>query len=416
VSSKKISLTTAILININIIIGAGVFLNVKPLTEIAGLFGFAGYLLGAILLSPFVYTLGRLAQAHPVAGGLYAYSKEYLSPFLGFISGWSYFIGKTVSAAFLTHAFVSFFQRHISLLEKTPTLLLSSILIFSLIFLNILGANIGGKIQYIFFACKILPFIFTFIFGLTVLQKANLSVIITDARSIISTVPIALYALMGFEITCSIGHLIKNPKKNIFVIILGSFLCVTTIYVLFQSILFGALGTSLIAPGESLTKLGNIVFAYPIIGKSITALVFTSVISGSFGLLTSNSWNLHTLAQHKHLPGSKLLSKISKNNVPFVSLLIEGAIACLLLVISKNQIALQSMSVFGVVFSFLLCALAAYKAVVRKKLAIATIIPIAAIASCFIILFLCFQKMLFAGISVPYILLFSSGILLGLLF
>jgi amino acid transporter len=204
--------------------------------------------------------------------------------------------------------------------------------------------------------------------------------------------------------------MIKKPNKNIFFAIFGSFLFVTVIYILFQAILFGVLGQEIFSAGEPLTLLANKIFYNPLVGQLITTCVFTSVIAGSFGMLTSNCWNLHTLAKEKHLPAEKFLSKLSKKDVPWASLLFEGAIACLLLVISKNQIALQSMSVFGVVFSFVLTAIAAYRATKQKQLAIKPIIPILSIASCFYILTLCFGKIVHAGISIPYIALLASGI------
>lgn len=408
---KHISLLAAILININIIIGAGVFLNVKPLIKIAGPLCFLSYLLGAAILLPFVYSLAKLAAANPASGGLYIYGKKYLNPFLGFLSGWVYFVGKTVSAAFLAYAFTSFFQHQFIFLQSRSPLFLTSIVIFSLILLNIAGAHIGGPIQYIFFSIKIIPILFALIFGLTILQPTYFYGPKVFSH-LISTIPIALYPLMGFEVTCSIGHMIKNPKKNIFWAITGSFMFTTIIYILFQGVLFGALGAGALGYEEPLMILGNKLFVYPIIGQFIIALVFTSVISGSFGILTSNCWNLHALAKDNHLPGKKWLTKVSKQHVPWVSLLFQGAIACILLIMSQNQIALQSMSVFGAVFSFLLSALAAYKA--RNKIKIAQWVPMLAISSCSYILFLCFQKMIFAGVSIPYIVLLLAGVLVSL--
>lgn len=409
--AKKIGLTAALLININIIIGAGVFLNVKPLTQIAGPLGFAGYLLGSAILFPFVFVLAKLAQMHPVSGGLYVYSKEYLSPFAGFVSGWSYFIGKTVSATFLALAFTKFFQSHIPCLQTYSTLLLSCFVIFSIIFLNILGTHIGGTAQYVFIIAKMIPILFVYIAGISLIKASNFSSAMQPLTSVIATVPVALYALMGFEITCSIGHLLKNGKANIPRTILGSFLFVTTIYILFQGVIFGALGGTMFSDAQPLTILANQIFVtYPLIGRLITALVFTAVIAGAFGILTSNCWNLYALAQDNHLPGSKFLTKLSHTHVPWISLVFQGGIACLLLLISENQIALQSMSVFGVVISFLLSALAALYAATKKQLAIGRRVCALALASCSYILFLCLQKMQVAGVSLPFLALLVGGV------
>jgi len=413
---KKISLTTAILINMTIIISAGVFLNVKPLIRIAGPLSPLSYAFSALILLPFVYTLGKLAQAHPVAGGLYVYSKTHINRFAGFLSGWSYFIGKTVSAAFLAHAFTSFFQQNIECLRHIPNTLLTSIVIFSLAFLNMTGVSIGGKIQYFFIGAKAIPIFFTIIFGLTLLQPGSLFNGTHSLLVLTSTIPVAIYAMMGFEITCAIGHMIEKPQKNILRAIIGSFLIVTTLFILFQGILFGALRGAIFNHGQPLALLADKLFAHhPIVGNVMVSLVFASVISGAFGILTSNCWNLHTLAHNNHLPGKKLLTQISAAHVPWVSLLVQCALACVMLTISKNQIALQSMSVFGVVAAFLFSSLAAFLASKHKvEIKIPRIIPGLALCSCAYILFLCFSKMQTAGVSFSYLFVLLSGILFAL--
>lgn len=416
---KKLSLLAAIVININIIIGAGVFLNIKPLAKLAGPLSPLGYALGALILAPFVFTLAKLATAHPVAGGLYVYSKTHIGRFAGFLSGWLYFVGKTVSAAFLAFAFTGFFQSNISWLHPYPTLLLTTIVIFSLTLLHILGTSIGGKIQYIFLFIKLIPLLFVFIFAFTIFQPSHFYVIVNSPimqtiKPLISIIPLVLYSLMGFEITCSIAHLIERPERNIFWAITGSFVIVATLYFLFQGALFGALGSKLLGSGQPLTLLANKFFAqYPFVGKSVTALVFTSVIAGSFGILTSNCWNLHTLATQNFFPGTATLTQLSNTNVPWVSLLLESTLACVIIGISKNLVALQSMSVFGVIASFLLSSIAAFIAAQKKVLSIPRFIPLLAIAGCTYTLFLCFQNMQKTGVSLPYLFVLIAGIVLA---
>ena len=145
-SKNQINLLTAILINVNIILGAGLFINPKPLTQFAGPFGFVSYILAAIIILPIVLIIAKLATKSQEPGGLYVYSKNYINPTVGFISAWSYFLGKTSSAALLAHIFVSFFQRNIIFLQSIPTIILDRLLIFFLVFINIIGVKIGSKI------------------------------------------------------------------------------------------------------------------------------------------------------------------------------------------------------------------------------------------------------------------------------
>lgn len=405
--SRRIGLFKALLINIGIMIGAGVFVNIRPITALSGNLGFLSYILSALILFPFVYTIAILARDNPVSGGLYVYSHRYINPFVGFISGWCYFIGKTVSAAFLCYTFTSFIQSHVGFLQPIPTLLLTCFTIFAIILINIAGANIGGSVQYFFISAKAIPIISIIIFGLLNLGvgKAALTPSFSD---LIATIPSAIYAFMGFEVTCAIAHMINDPEKNVFKAIIGSFLIVTLIFTIFQCVITFALGQSILSENLSLAGVIEQLFtSKPVLGKIVTSLMYTSVISGAFGILTSNCWNLFTLAKHKHFCNSDQLLWITKREIPIVSLLIEGCLACLILIISKDQIALQSMSVFGSVLSFVLSAIAAFKSN-------RSIISFISIGSCIYILFLCYQKMQAVGVSITYLLFILGGILLAI--
>jgi amino acid transporter len=408
-TKSSINLVTAILININIILGAGLFINPKPLTLLAGPLGFIGYILAATIIFPIVLCIAQLAKIHPTAGGLYVYSKEYISPFVGFISGWSYFLGKTTSAALLAHVFVSFFQRRILFLQQFPILLLDCFLILLLILLNIIGLKIGGKIQYFFTSMKAIPIIFVLFAGLSLFNLDFFTPQPQDITNLFSTFPVAIFVLLSFEMICSIGHLIKNPEKNISRAILYSFFIVATIAAIFQFMIFGSLGTNLKIIPEPILAFGIKAFNNIFFAKIINSFVFVSIIGGSFGSLTANCWNLYRLADGGHLPGKKYLTKINKTNVPYFSLLIEGGLGCLILWISKTQIPLQNMTVLGMVMAYFFSSVSAFL-VNKKKKSFYFYISILAITSSFYIAFLCIKNLILYGISFPLLIIFIAGL------
>jgi amino acid transporter len=406
--TRKIGLLKALIINIGIMIGAGVFVNIRPITILAGNLSFLSYILSALILFPFVYTLSILARDNPVQGGLYFYSHKYLSPFVGFLSGWCYFVGKTVSAAFLAYIFTSFIQSHIPTLHNISTLLLTCFTIFAIALINVAGAQIGGSIQIFFISAKAIPVISIITFGIIHFSSVDPAAT-PSISSLLSSIPSAIYAFMGFEIICAIAHMIENPQKNVFRAITGSFLIVALIFTTFQFVVTMALGKSILSESLSLAEVIEQLFSsWPVLGKVVTSLMYTSVIAGAFGLLTSNCWNLFTLAEHKHFFKSKPLLFVTKKGVPVISLLLECSLACLILLISKDQLALQSMSVFGVVLSFVLSAVAAFKS--NRSL-----ISLISIGSCIYVLFLCYQKMQAVGVSIPYLLFILGGIIFAII-
>lgn len=411
---NQISLTTAILININIMIGAGIFMNPAPLTKYAGAFGFSGYLFAAILLLPIVLVVAKLAKRNPTAGGLYVYNKETLGSFTGFFGGWSYFLGKATSAALLCNIFVVFFQNRIPILQKIPLLILDSILILFLILINIFGVRIGGKIQYLFASAKFIPIIFVVLISFSIFNPSFFIFQAKDFENLFSVIPVAIFALLSFEIITSIGHMIKNPEKNIRKAVLYSFLIVVTIATTFQFSIFGALGKDLTTVNIPILLLGYKFFIKGnLIPAIINSFVFASILGGAFGSLTSNCWNFYALSKDKQIPFSNIFTKINKNNVPYISSFFQGAIAILLLAASQNQVALQNMTVLGIVVTYFLSSISLLKISKYKKLQ-EKLIPVFAILSSTYLIAMCIKNIISLGTSIPFMLIFLAGILIAL--
>src|SRR6476620_3392969 len=101
-NEHQLSLTTAILININIMLGAGIFINTSTLAGRAGMLSGSMYLLVGLLMLPLILSIAQLLRLHP-AGGFYAFAKNEVNPFVGFLSGWSYFTSKLASCMLMIH-------------------------------------------------------------------------------------------------------------------------------------------------------------------------------------------------------------------------------------------------------------------------------------------------------------------------
>lgn len=396
-------------------IGAGIFMNSAPLTKFVGSLGFANYLIGALLLFPIVLTIAKLAQRQPVAGGLYIYSKESLGNFTGFFSGWSYFLGKSASAALLCNTFVTFFQSRILFLQKIPLLILDLILIFTLVALNSIGLKIGGKIQYFFASAKFIPIIFVIFTSLSIINPSFFTPTILDFQNIFNALPIAIFAMLGFEIICSIGHMIEDPQKNIRKAIVYSFIIVVLIASIFQLTIFLAIGKELTTVNIPIFLLGSKLFKnYSIFPAIINALVFTSILGGAFGNLTSNVWNFHSLAKDKFFPLAKYLSKLNKNNIPYIALAIEGTIAFLLLAVTKKQVSLQNMTVLGVTITYILSSISLFKIMIKENFQ-KKLLPLLAILSSLYMILICIRNIINFGVSFAFLAIFFSGILFSLI-
>ncbi|QQR48651.1 amino acid permease [bacterium] len=410
----KFSFVTAVLICLNTIMGAGIFINAKPLTFLAGSFGFISYPICALLILPVILSIAELAKLHPVSGGLYVYSKTHLHPRIGFFAGWSYFLAKTTTCALLVHCSTTFFQTYIPALRVIPTLMFDYGIIAGLITLNIFGVRVGGKAQYVTSALKALPILFTFFCGL--FAKPGYAPIWQDTNTIepLTLIPVAIFAVIGFEIICSIAGLLSKPAQTIKPAILTSFSIAVCLATFFQFAMYHALGPDLAQTGTPLLALGSTFFpTMPWIGKLFNGFVFASIFGGSFTILTSNCWNLHTLAKDNHLPFSHILTKLTTANTPWASLIIEGILCCFIISISQQQTALQNMSIFAHFACYSLTSLALLQAIRKGLVRQTMIVPLLSLASCFYVFNLCFKNLITYGISFSFVSIFIIGFMLS---
>lgn len=408
---RSISLTSAVLISINIIIGAGLFINPAPLAQIAQSYGFLAYPLSALVLLPLILCLAELATLKPSAGGLYVYAQTFVSPLAGFTSAWGYFLGKSTSAAILAFTFCSFITRIVPVLENTSVKGLTIFILFLLATLNIFGVKIGGKIQWLFISFKAIPICFVLLTGLFfALDIPEDSLATLGALS--QSLPIAVFALTGFEAICSIAHLIENPHKNVRRAMLISFFLVAIVSAGFQFAMFEVLGLELQSTRNPLLAYASTLLPNaPLVARLFNALVYSSILGASFSMLTSNCWNLHTIATHHHLPGSANLIRLSKSQVPWVCLYIEALIGSIIIILQTDQIPLQNMAVFGMTMAYFMSTLAALRAAKDRHItALPRWLPALSLVSCAYILWLCAERILRSGASWVFLVILGIGL------
>lgn len=361
----EISLGNAILININVMLGTGMFINTTELAKRSGSWGSISYLTVGILLLPLILCISELLKRYP-AGGFYSFGKP-LHPFAGFISSWTYFTAKLASASLMIHTAVVLIQTIIPAIQHIPTLWLDSILITIFTCLNLYNIKTGTSIQTAFVVGKIIPLIFLTLSACILFDYHLIFATTHSWHTITSTLPLVLYATIGFEAACSLSSRIKNAKVNAPKALLLSYGIAITILSLYQLMFYGILGSSLETIGN-FTKpfpalIGHLPAITPLLQtKIITILhlaIACSALGGSYGILFSNSWNLYTLASYKHTFLANNLTNLNRYQTPWLCVLIEG-MCCMIYLISTggHQITLQQISALGCIMAYTISVLA----------------------------------------------------------
>lgn len=424
---KFLSLRSAILININIMLGAGIFLNTTRLAGPTGIAGAFGYLLIGILMLPLVLSIAKLTNMYP-SGGFYTFAKTEMNPLAGFISAWSYLMAKLASGSLMMHFSLSLIQQLIPALQAVNILVLDALAIALFIFLNTRNVQTGGRIQAAFTVFKLIPISFAILTGLYLFGGTN----ITHAHRIWSglpdVLPFLVYAAMGFESACLICNKMRNPERDAPRAILISYSIVLSIAALYQFAFYGALGTNL-ADLVTLHPLTSYLFAFPALleqwlptAPAVAAklqgilhlALASSALGGSYGIIFSNTWNLNTLALNGHVFFKKFFTWTNKHAIPVACVALEGALYALYLYVSGGiQDTLQPLSVLGTVLAYTISVIALLKAKVsRPDLSISFWIPALGLISCSLFIITSIKTVIKSGPS--GLVLFGALLIIGI--
>ncbi|MBV1779253.1 APC family permease [Paeniglutamicibacter sp. ABSL32-1] len=105
---RRLGTKDAVMIGLGAMIGAGIFSAFTPAASAAGSALLVSLFLAAALAYANARSSAQLAARYPTSGGTYAYGREVLGPWPGFIAGWGFVVGKTASAAAMALTFATY--------------------------------------------------------------------------------------------------------------------------------------------------------------------------------------------------------------------------------------------------------------------------------------------------------------------
>jgi len=404
----KLSLPAAILINVNIMIGAGIFINTVKLSSWAGALGCFMYPLIGILLLPLIISIAKLVNLYPEAG-FYGYGAHAIHPLVGFISSWSYFTGKLASVMLMIHVALSLLHQMIPVLHPIPVIVLDLCVLLLFVVLNMANVKTGSAIQVWFIALKIIPIFFTIFAGLTLFSWHNYAFVNMNFAGIPSALPLVLYAATGFEASCSLSCQIRDAERNGPLAIYISYAIMIAIAFTYQFVFYGALGSLLVGLTHYTEMfpmlLGTLLPGYNGLGLAIKAILYcaiaASALGAAYGIIFSNPWNLYAMARFGHTFGRSLLTSLNKYGIPVWCLCVEGLLGIIYLLVSwGDQLSLQQTGALACSITYTLSVLSLVVLVFGKhQVQIKWLIPVLALCNCLILFGACIRNFLNFGVQ-----------------
>lgn len=262
----------------------------------------------------------------------------------------------------------------------------------------------GSSIQSFFMGAKLVPLLSGIFGGLWLFNGTYFDAANCSFSDITSTLPLVLYATIGFEAAVSLSSTLDNPEKNGPRVIITSYSIVIILACLYQALVYGAVGSKLAAAtdfSQSFALLFNKLFLSPEAAHIATSLAYiaiaSSALGGCYGILFSNQWNLFRLADNKQIIGYRMLSSLNRHQIPWLCVLTEGFICIVYLIITQGKLLLlQQISGLGTVITYTLSVLALMQIKRTNNLVKTTwALLILGLGNCFILIGSCINGLIF---------------------
>lgn len=325
---NKLGLWTSTSLVVGNMIGAGVFLMPAAMASFGsiGLLGWVFSAIGSFFLAKVFSNLSKLLPH--ATGGPYAYTRNGLGDFAGFLVAWGYFLAVSCANAAITISFVSAMSTFFPVLASSSVMSITTGLctIWLLTYINTRGVVAGGKVQLVTTILKVLPLLLVAIGGLFFIQFKNFMPFngsnTTIYGALTATATMTMFAFIGIESATVPSGSVADPEKTIPRATLLGLMIATLVYILGSVSVMGIIPSA--ALQHSVTPFADA--AVVIYGSSARYWVSAGIAIAAFGSL--NGWTLlqgqvpFAIANDKLFPA--VFTRQNKKGVPYVGILVSS--------------------------------------------------------------------------------------------
>lgn len=368
--TKKISFLAAVLMNINTIVGSGIYIYPPLMAQAAGGLSFLTWAAAGLLLLPIVLTIAQAARIFPGEGGFYNYCTTALGQDAGFIANWAYLLGYMGTVATLVSVVRDQLSGPIGItfIREYPVIFYF-VFIMLISLLNMISIRLISKIQSVITLLKLIPLML--MFGLIYFYwNSSFDYQVGRIGDLGGTIPFALFSFLGFESCCNISHYIRGGSTKASKVILLAFSISVLLYTVFH------LGVLHIMGAQALATQG--VHALPLFMglpqpvAHVCALILLgdmtlSYINTSYGASLNNVTNINVLAKSGLLLESGFLAKLNRFGMPANASLVHAVCIFALILFIPSTVVLSALTNLGVCVAFFLTMLAVFVQSWRKK-------------------------------------------------
>ncbi len=363
--SQALTRAQVVMIGIGGAIGTGLFMGSGLAIGFAGPAVLLSYALAGFIALVMVFSLSEMAVVHPTAGSFGTYAELYLSPWIGVLVRYTYWMTQVIAIggeAVAAGVYMTYWY------PGTPVWLWSLVFAFVLIYFNSRSVGNFGTIEYWFAIIKVVAIMlfivlgFVMIFGLGAkpIGLRNLTGLPGGFMphgfgGVWMAVIVGVFSFNGIEVIAVTSGEAKNPEKAIPEALRT---------MLFRLFLFYILALGVVVAYVPWTNTGaTIVTQSPFVRVLADSGIWNAAGIMNFVVLTAalSSMNtnvylcsrmLFSLSRGRYAP--KFLGRLSASGTPVMAILVSGV--CILLAAGVSKLTplaynyLFGVALFGAIF------------------------------------------------------------------
>ncbi|MFD7582230.1 amino acid permease [Kitasatospora sp. NPDC059817] len=318
-------------------IGTGLFLGAGTAISRSGPSLILSYAVAGVAIFVIMRALGELLTYRPVSGSFAEYAREFLGPFAGYVTGWTYWLFWVVTGMAETTAaavYVRFWAPDIPQWASALTFL---VILYGA---NLISVKLFGEIEFWFSMVKVTAIIGMILIGIGVLtlgfSKAGDTASITHLwqdggffpkgiGATVMTLQIVMFAYLGVELVGVTAGESENPEKTLPRAINTLPWRIMLFYIGALVIILSLVPWTEFQPGVSpfVAAFGKI--GIPAAAGIINFVVLTAALSSCNSGMYSTGRMLRDLALRGQAPGQ--LTKLNSHRTPAFAI----TLSCLLM-------------------------------------------------------------------------------------
>lgn len=332
--NKKLGFPSIVLLAINAIMGAGIFLTPGTVVKMVGTHAISAYIIAAIIASILAITFASAAKYVRKSGAAYSYTKAAFGDTAGFYMGVIRFFSATiawgVAAVSVVRTLYTLFDVKQTFGSITMGFLL---LVLVMTLFNVFGTNVFMIANNLSTIAKVLVLVFIIITGAVtlIITGQNHFSDLNDMRSIpqlttqnfFMAIITAFYAFTGFESVGTASEDMIKPEKNLPRAIPLAFLIIVLVYVSTLAVAMMLDPSGLIHTNKVIAIA--VIFKNPIIENIIMVGAIIAMLGSNIAAPFNIPRIIEAMAKEGQMPS--VIAKRTHHNFPLPAYIITVILA-----------------------------------------------------------------------------------------